>query len=115
MAVGKLDAEINRRAIEGIDHPVIYKGEITATYKQYSDNLLMFRAKRLDPSYRDNYSPPPNDRPPITKIIIHIPPGVELPDGSRTVGGETIKLGNKAVTEPDVVGEYREVEGGDQG
>jgi len=29
----------------------------TQIYKQYSDNLLMFRAKRLDPEYKDN--PPP--------------------------------------------------------
>ncbi len=44
--LGKVEAEIDRRAIEGIDHPVIHQGVITGTYKQYSDNLLMFRAKR---------------------------------------------------------------------
>ncbi len=51
-----LDAEIDRRAVEGVDKPVIYKGEITGTYKEYSDNLLMFRRKQRDPSYRDNYT-----------------------------------------------------------
>jgi len=35
--MGKVEAEINRRAIEGVDHPVIYKGEITTSYKEYSD------------------------------------------------------------------------------
>jgi hypothetical protein len=75
----------------------------------------MFRAKRLDPSYRDNYSPPPNDRPPVTRIIIHIPPGVELPDGTLTGEGQTIEMSNRVVSEPDVEGEYREVAGGDQG
>ena len=39
--VEKLEAEVNRRAIEGIDHPVIYKGSITDTYKEYRDNLLI--------------------------------------------------------------------------
>ena len=48
--------EIDRRAFEGVDHPVIYQGKITDTYKDYSDNLAMFRVKKLDPSYRDNYS-----------------------------------------------------------
>ena len=51
-----LDAEIDRRGVEGVDKPVIYKGEITGTYKEYSDNLLMFRRKQRDPSYRDNYT-----------------------------------------------------------
>ena len=54
--VGLMEAEADRRAIEGIDHPVIHQGKITATYKQYSDNLLMFRMKKLDPAYRDNYT-----------------------------------------------------------
>ena len=52
----KMEIEMDRRGLEGVDHPVIYKGEVTDTYKVYSDNLLMFRAKKLDPSYRDNFS-----------------------------------------------------------
>jgi hypothetical protein len=55
VALGHAEREVYRRAIEGIDHPVIYKGEITGSYKQYSDNLLMFLVKKLDPSYRDNH------------------------------------------------------------
>jgi len=51
-----LYAEIDRRAVEGVDKPVIYKGEITGTYMEYSDNLLKFRRKQRDPSYRDNYT-----------------------------------------------------------
>lgn len=50
----KLEAEIDRRAFEGVDHPVIHLGVITDTYKVYSDNLAMFRVKKLDPSYREN-------------------------------------------------------------
>lgn len=56
--VEKLEAEVDRRAIEGIDHPVIYKGSITDSYKEYSDNLLMFRLKKLRPEYRENYAAP---------------------------------------------------------
>ena len=104
-ALGVVEAEVHRRAIEGIDHPVIHQGVITDHYKQYSDNLLMFRAKRLDPSYRDSYSPPPNERPPVTKIIINFPPGVVPPDQPQT-----IELPGASVD-----GEYREVSEGDQG
>ena len=49
-----LEAEIKRRGLEGYDHPVIHQGKITASYKKFSDNLLMFRTKRVDPAYRDN-------------------------------------------------------------
>ena len=49
-----LDAEIDRRAVAGVVKPVFYKGEKVGTVREYSDNLLMFRRKKLDPSYRDN-------------------------------------------------------------
>ena len=51
--IEKLEREADRRGVDGIDHPVIHQGVITDTYKEYSDNLLMFRLKRLDPQYRD--------------------------------------------------------------
>ena len=74
----KLEAEADRRGVEGIDHPVIHQGKITATYKQYSDNLLMFRMKRLQPEYRDNYSDKPESgATPVTQIIINLAPRVE--------------------------------------
>ena len=89
--MGKVEAEINRRAIEGVDHPVIYKGEITTSYKEYSDNLLMFRAKRLDPQYRDNHDDRTREgTPPITQIVIHLPPGVS--DGQPLVIDGAAKL-----------------------
>ena len=49
-----LDAEIYRRAIESVNKPVIPKSESLPPTREYSDNLLMFRSKNLDHSYRDN-------------------------------------------------------------
>ena len=43
----------DHRAVEGIDKPIVWRGDVTGHYKEYSDNLLMFRMKKLDPSYRD--------------------------------------------------------------
>jgi hypothetical protein len=40
MAVDILESEAHRRAVEGFDRPVIYKGEVTETYRDYSDSLL---------------------------------------------------------------------------
>ena len=58
--------EIKRRGVEGHEEPVIYGGKVSMVkdpdtgeqvplkVKRYSDNLLMFYAKRLDPDFRDN-------------------------------------------------------------
>lgn len=47
--------EADRCAVEGVDHPVTHQSKVTAHYKEYSDNLLMFRLKALAPEkYRDN-------------------------------------------------------------
>jgi hypothetical protein len=43
------------RPFEGFDHPIIYAGKITGSYKAYSDNLAMFFLKGLRPErYRDS-------------------------------------------------------------
>lgn len=56
-AIDAAEEELRRRAIEGVDHPVTHQGEITDTYKKYSDNLLMFMLKGARPEkYRDNVS-----------------------------------------------------------
>ena len=53
-SVERLEYEMHRRAYEGIDHPVIYQGEITDTYKSYSDTLAIFLAKAHRPEkYRE--------------------------------------------------------------
>ena len=54
IAADFMEDEIHRRAFDGFDHPVTYEGRITTTYKEYSDNLAMFRLKKLRPEYREN-------------------------------------------------------------
>lgn len=47
-------AEIHRRAVEGWDEPVFYKGRATGSIRKFSDTLLIFRAKALMPDeYRE--------------------------------------------------------------
>ena len=61
------------------------------TYEQYSDNLLMFRAKRLDPEYRDNPKiNQGNSAPSQTVINIIVPPGAKLK--GQVVEGESREL-----------------------
>jgi hypothetical protein len=47
--IEKLEFEADRRAVEGIRKPVFYKGQIVGETWEYSDRLLMFRLKALDP------------------------------------------------------------------
>lgn len=52
-ACNKLEAEAWRRAEEGVLEPTFYKGEIVGYTPKYSDSLIMFLLRKLDPSYRD--------------------------------------------------------------
>ena len=49
-----IEQEIIRRGVKGYKEPIIYQGKVTGYVRRYSDNLLMFLAKRRDPLYRDN-------------------------------------------------------------
>lgn len=44
-----LEDEAVRRARDGYDEPIIYKGKIIGTQKRYSDVLLMFLLKGIKP------------------------------------------------------------------
>lgn len=53
--IDRLEKEAYRRAHEGVDEPVFYKGELVTTVRKYSDILLMFLLKGAAPDkYRDN-------------------------------------------------------------
>ena len=47
--------EAHRRAYDGVDEPVFYKGDEVATVTKYSDSLLMFLIKQSDPTYREHF------------------------------------------------------------
>ena len=82
--LGRVEREINRRGIDGIDKPIFWRGEKVATVKEYSDNLLMFRTKRLDPSYKDNYQVPASAPVAATQINIHLHPDAR-PDAAPSI------------------------------
>lgn len=56
-AEASIEAEIYRRAQEGVEEPIYggkYREKIVGTVTRYSDALLMFRAKALLPAYRES-------------------------------------------------------------
>lgn len=40
IAIDRLESEAWRRAVDGVDKPITYQGEVTGTYKEYSDRML---------------------------------------------------------------------------
>lgn len=56
VAIDALEAEARRRAVEGVDEPVYYKGELIDTIKKYSDNLLVTLLKAHRPEkFRERF------------------------------------------------------------
>jgi len=55
MFADRLEAEMARRAIDGSDKPVFYKGEIVGHITEFSDTLAITLAKAVRPErFRDN-------------------------------------------------------------
>lgn len=55
-AAEMLEAEAVKRANEGWDEPVFYRGEVCGTVRKYSDTLLIFLLKgALPEKYRERY------------------------------------------------------------
>lgn len=48
-ALDLLEAEVQRRAFQGVDEPVYYQGEVKGHVKKYSDTLAMFLLRAYRP------------------------------------------------------------------
>jgi len=51
---GRVAAEIHRRAIDGVDEPVYWQGQLVGYKRVYSDTLLLAHARARIPEYRDS-------------------------------------------------------------
>jgi hypothetical protein len=58
MIADLIEDEVLRRAAQGNDTPVVYRGEITGWYKSYSDRLMLSVLKAIRP---ERYNRLPND------------------------------------------------------
>lgn len=84
-----LEDEATRRAKDGVDEPVFYKGEECGTVRKYSDTLLIFLLKGRRPDkFKDRISNEvsgPGGGPVVTEVVIehHKPttPDVETTGG----------------------------------
>jgi len=53
--IDRLEDEARRRALNGVDEPILYKGEIVEYVRKYSDTLLIFLLKGHREKYRDRH------------------------------------------------------------
>ena len=74
-AADRMEAEADRRAVEGFDKPVFFKGQQCGTIRQYSDLLLIFRLKSLRPDqYRENVALSGHDGGPLFRMVAGVTP-----------------------------------------
>lgn len=69
-AAEKLEREAIRRAAEGVDKPVFYKGDIVGAVREYSDTLLIFLLKGMSP---DKYADRVKQEHTISSGVIILP------------------------------------------
>ena len=93
-----IEAEIVRRGVKGYKEPIIYKGQVTGYVRRFSDNLLMFRAKRMDPAYKDSYNPALITAGGDVTVQVQIPrpgPQVQMSGPDQVVDVEARELGRR--------------------
>jgi hypothetical protein len=68
------EGEAYRRAVHGVDVPIVHRGEVTGAAKSRSDQLLMFVLKAMRPEiYRDGAEPEPDFDAPRLTITVEKP------------------------------------------
>lgn len=73
-AADRLEAEAWRRAVDGIDKPIVYQGEITDSHKEYSDRMLEILLKGHRPEkYVDRIKAEHSGSVPVTFNFIRQP------------------------------------------
>src|SRR5438105_85729 len=55
VAADRIEAEVVRRAVEGVERPQFYQGQIVGHVREWSDILAIFVLKSRRPKFRDNY------------------------------------------------------------
>ena len=70
LAIERMEAEADRRAVDGTDKPVFYQGERRGEVREYSDSLLILRLKARRPEvYRERFEHSADPDKPLTVVI----------------------------------------------
>ncbi len=85
-----LEAEAKRRAVDGWDEPVFYKGEICGSVKKHSDRILELMLKRHIPDYREKVAIDAN----VTYGVLVVPPVSESNEAWQAQYGNKGEIGD---------------------
>lgn len=91
-----LKSEVFRRAVDGWEEPVYYKGEMVGTIRKYDSNLLMFLMKQADSSFKENYQTQVNVANRVNQTTIH--GNVTIIEDSDWYGNRAHDMASEAVT-----------------
>jgi len=70
-AIETMEAEADRRGVEGVLKPVFYQGKECGQIREYSDTLLIFRLKALHPEkYRERAELTGRDGRPVPLLTL---------------------------------------------
>jgi hypothetical protein len=80
-AIDLLEEEAWRRGYHGVDKPIVYKGKVTSTYKEYSDRMLEILLKAHRKKFREKHEITGEDGGPISVVTrverVIVKPGVK--------------------------------------
>lgn len=84
-SVERLEATAHSRATEGVEMPMLYKGEVVAHYTRFSDRMLEVLLKGNAPEkFRDNVSVNAN----VNGGVLVVPQGVDTDEWMKQYGQE---------------------------
>lgn len=74
------EQECARRAFDGVDEPIYYKGDVCGHVKKFSDILSMFYLKAYRDKFKERHILKNDEKNPLT---LHIHTGVKQPNESK--------------------------------
>lgn len=87
-AADALEREARRRAVEGVDEPIYYKGEEVGTVRRYSDRLLEYLLGATRPEkFRPHYEAPKKASDDVNRKIAELAERLRLDPGKPPPAG----------------------------
>lgn len=80
-AADRLESEARRRAVDGVEETVYYRGEACGAIRRYSDGLLMFLLKGTRPSkFREHHALEHSGSMAGEVVVKKLAPGISMDD-----------------------------------
>jgi len=86
LGIDKLEDEAKRRALEGVEEPIYYKGQLCGQNRRPSDALLAFLLKGHRDKYKEKHElSGPGGQPLAPGVVVYLPDNGRDPDPNAAV------------------------------